>query len=494
MPFIHAIRRILSQENGGENMNEYLQAFKEGITPQLVTGIIDAHRRDRERMKEIYERYKTASEGVPILQRTPIDYEDFETGAIKRIDNKVNNQLNNAFDVDIVDTKVGYMFGHPITYQADTEDKADSIGDRVETPFDKEIKEFLLRSNIEDEDAEWGKKAAICGYGARIAYIDTEGRERVKNIDPWEVIILSSNSIAEPEFGIRYYSVSRILNDGTKQVFQKAEIYDSSKIYFYEANNDGDFKFINEQFHMFDYCPLFGLPNNEELMGDAERVIKLIDAYDRTLSDASNEIEQYRLAYLILKGMGADEETLHKLKKTGILELFEENDDVKYLTKDINDQMIENHLDRLEENILRFAKSVNFSDESFGGNVTGVAMKFKIMALENKCITMERKMTTALRYQFKVLCSSWSKRNICRMEDYLKVWFGFKRNLPVNVLDESTSTANLKGNVSEKTRLSLLSFVDDVDFELEEMKKEADEYTKSLEPLGGEDEDEPAGD
>lgn len=163
---------------------------------------------------------------------------------------------------------------------------------------------------------------------------------------------------------------------------------------------------------MFDYCPLYGLPNNEELKGDAEKVLSLINAYDRTLSDASNEIEQYRLAYLILKGMGADEETLQMLKKTGVFNLYDEKEDVKYLTKDINDTMIENHLNRLEENILRFAKSVNFSDEQFAGNISGVAMKFKLMALENKCITMERKMTAALRYQFKVLCSAWAKRGL----------------------------------------------------------------------------------
>lgn len=167
---------------------------------------------------------------------------------------------------------------------------------------------------------------------------------------------------------------------------------------------------IDKKPHMFDYCPLFGLPNNDEQMGDAEKVIQLIDAYDRTLSDASNEIEQLRLAYLILKGAGMDDEDIQQLKKNGVFELLGKDDDVKFLTKDINDTMIENHLNRLEENILRFAKSVNFSDESFGGNVTGVAMKYKLMALENKCITMERKMTAALRYQYKLLCSAWAKK------------------------------------------------------------------------------------
>ncbi|SPT93131.1 phage Portal protein [Bacillus tequilensis] len=175
--------------------------------------------------------------------------------------------------------------------------------------------------------------------------------------------------------------------------------------------------------------------------GDAEKGLSLIDAYDRTLSDVSNEIEQCGLAYLILKGLGADEDTLQQLKKTGILELYDEKDDVSYLTKDINDAIIENHLNRLEENILRFAKSINFSDESFGGNITGVAMKFKLIALENKCITIERKMTAALRYQYKLIFSAWATKNKAKAEDYLKVWFGFKRNLPANVLEEAQTTS-----------------------------------------------------
>lgn len=114
---------------------------------------------------------------------------------------------------------------------------------------------------------------------------------------------------------------------------------------------------------------------------------------------------------------------------------------MSYLTKDINDAIIENHLDRLEENILRFAKSINFSDESFGGNITGVAMKFKLIALENKCITIERKMTAALRYQYKLIFSAWATKNKAKAEDYLKVWFGFKRNLPANVLEEAQTTS-----------------------------------------------------
>ncbi|AYK67164.1 phage portal protein [Bacillus subtilis subsp. subtilis] len=455
-----------------------------GITPELIAEIIEAHKNDHDRMKKLYDRYQAEVQGVPILTREAIEYEDFETGHVKRIDHKVNNKLNNSFDSDIVDTKVGYLFGHPITYEFD--DKRET---GTTSPGKQMIDDFNTLNNIADEDSEWGKMATICGYGARLAYIDRNGNERVKNIEPWEAVFLSDGNIHEPEYALRYYE--------TYNGQQKAEFYDSKTIYYFSTKDSSAFTLDHKQPHMFDGCPLFGLANNKELKGDAEKVLSLIDAYDRTLSDASNEIEQYRLAYLILKGLGADEDTLQQLKKTGILELYDEKDDVSYLTKDINDAIIENHLNRLEENILRFAKSVNFSDESFGGNVTGVAMKFKLMALENKCITMERKMTAALRYQYKLIFSAWATKNKAKAEDYLKVWFGFKRNLPANVLEEAQTTSQLKGLICEETRLSLLSFVDDVQYELHKMKEEEEEYRNSMPPLTdietdtGGDEDEP---
>lgn len=103
----------------------------------------------------------------------------------------------------------------------------------------------------------------------------------------------------------------------------------------------------------------------------------------------------------------------------------------------------------------------------------------------------------ALRYQYKLIFSAWATKNKAKAEDYLKVWFGFKRNLPANVLEEAQTTAQLKGMVSEETRLSLLSFVDDVQYELKKMEEEEEEYRLNMPPLtdvetdAGGDEDEP---
>lgn len=463
MHFTHiSIQRVEEERKVGENMNKYLKYKKKidelGFTPDLINTIINAHKKDATRMKHLYDRYQVDEENGPaIFKRTePLPNAFDSAPTVARLDDKVNNQLNNSFDADIVDTKVGYLFGHPISYSID--DTEGQFGKMQQV-----LEEFLLRNNTEDEDSELGKFATICGYGARLLYIDLEGHERIKLIDPWECILIG-DEIQAPTYSIRYY-----IEDNIKYV----ECYDDTNIYFFEQDGSA-FKATGEQAHLFDYNPLFGTANNRELKGDAEKVLSLIDAYDKTTSDVSNEIEQLRLAYLIIKGAGIEPEDLKKVNQSGIFELFGENDEIKYLTKDVNDTMIENHLKRLEKNILRFAKSVDFTSEEFGTSISGVALRFKLMALENKSITMERKFTSTLRYEMKVLFSAWAKRYGFNKEDYLKVFFGFKRNIPVNYLDEAQTSQALKGIVSEETRLSLLSFVDDVKYELEKMKDEED--------------------
>jgi SPP1 family phage portal protein len=425
------------------------------VNSDIIKDLIADHAPKRAKMLSLYNRYKT--DDLPILNRT---FDD---------ESKINRKLNNSFDSEIVDTKVGYFIGYPISYQVDKEqpnaDKADAT-----------LQDFNLRNSIDDLDSETVKMATICGYAARLLYIDRNGQERAMNVNPWEVILVYDRSINEPQFALRYYDVT--VKTGKEEVTRtRVEWYDDTTVTYYLQDDKGEYVMdisepVNPQPHLFDLVPVIAFPNNEEQQGDAEKVLNLIDAYDRTLSDVNSEIEQFRLAYMAFYGYDPDEETLARAKQTGAFGLDEKGEGVgiEFITKTMNDTAIENHLNRLEGNIMRFGKSVNMTDESFAGNLSGVAIKYKLMALENKCITLERKMTASLRQQFKVLATAWAKKGI--LMDYTNIFFDFKRNLPVNLTDEADSTGKLKGNVSERTRLAQLSFVDDVDWELEEMKKD----------------------
>mgnify|MGYP000970117390 CR=1 FL=1 len=67
---------------------------------------------------------------------------------------------------------------------------------------------------------------------------------------------------------------------------------------------------------------------------------------------------------------------------------------------------------------------------------------------------------------------------------YEDAWTGltytFTRNVPRNILEEAQIVGQLSGQVSEETKLSVLSIVDDPQKELERMERE-EEATSDLE-------------
>ena len=112
------------------NERELIQDISDnGIKANHIETLIAMHKQDRDRMKHMYERYKTNIDAVPVFQHDPVkEYEDFETGGnVRRIDHYVNNKLNNSFDVEIVDTRVGYLHGIPIVYRDEDEKEAEVI-------------------------------------------------------------------------------------------------------------------------------------------------------------------------------------------------------------------------------------------------------------------------------------------------------------------------------------------------------------------------------
>jgi len=437
------------------NKVELVKAIREnGIQPGYVQNLIELHLPERERMVEMYERYKSSREVLQVFKYDPVkQYEDFETGGnVRRIDQYVNNKLNNPFDFEIPESRTGYMHGIPISYKTDNEVVRDAIN------------RFNRLNNSDDKNAELGKMATICGYASRLIYVDKNGETKIKNLKPFNTVFVGDD-MTEPEYALYYYPVR---DSKTDQLTYYAEFYDEDYYYVFEGDIEA-LRLVGRYDHLAVDVPLFGVPNNDELMGDAERVKSLIDHYDRTLSDASSEISQTRLAYLILRGLGLDEEEIQNVKKSGAFELFDKEQDVSYLTKDVNDTMIENHLNRLEKNIMRFSQSVNFNSEEFSGNVPVIGMQLKLMALENKCMKFERKFSAFLRYQFKVLLGMWKYKRevITDDDDYLDIDFVFTRNIPVNKLEEAQVLATLNGQVSDETRYANSSLIPDPAIEIE---------------------------
>lgn len=445
------------------------------ITGELLAELIkDARARALVRIG-LYERYKGSDEGVPIFNR------EFP---IKNY-SKINSKLANDYFSDIIHTKVGYFAGKPVSYKY-VKQNADTGDIEETTDVNVLLNGFIKRNQIVDLDSETAKMAAITGLAARLCYIakTPEGQKpeaAIINIPPWETVFISDEiGITDAPYAIRYYQVER---NGKK--FTRAEFYDEVQVSFWireetsEAAVNGPFipdPMEQPTPHFMDGCPLLAFPNNEEMIGDAEKVLSLIDGYDRTISDVNSEIEQFRLAYLIFRGVTLTTEQIDALRQTSALSIPDGDGGAEFVTKNLNDVAIENHLTRLDQNIMYFSQSARFTDESFG-TASGVALKFKIFPLESKCIIAENKFKKALYRQFKVLSGFFAKQGI--KYDPWQMEFDFIRNFPLNLLEEAQTLATLKGLVSDQTAYSQMSFIEDAGKEIALMKVQEDEYRQA---------------
>jgi SPP1 family phage portal protein len=426
------------------------------LTSDVIKQVIEEHRVSNTTTLGLYKRYD--QEGVSIQSRTLSDPK------------KPNNRLPHDYRGYIINQVVGYLWGKPISYQIDKL----KYGEKETEAFNELLSRFSVLNVVDDSDNELGKLTSICGYAARLLYIDKEGEERMIVIPPWEAVFIQSNDGSK--YGMRYYPVT--VQEGIEQKERtRVEWYDSTHVSFFMENVHGDFIQEEEGMkeHAFDYIPLILFQNNDEEKGDFEKVETLIDAYDKNRSDSVNEVETFANAYMGFKGVNVDEETIQKMKQTGGIEI-DENGDVFFITKNINDTFVENTRKNLNEDIHKFSASVDMADEKFSGSSqSGESRKWKLIDLENKAGTKSRKFSKGLREQFKVLCSAWKKKGVNL--DYLYIYWEFKRNLPIDLLYIGEFASKLKGIHSDRTILEQIPYIDDVSYELELMQEEKEAYT-----------------
>ncbi len=129
-------------------------------------------------------------------------------------------------------------------------------------------------------------------------------KEKIITIPAHEAIILSrSNNLSNPEYAVRYYCLQDI-NDNT--------LYDDIFVYYFEGNSIDDLELVQSEKHLFDKCPMWGVTNNDDMTGDIESVLTLVDSYDQVLSDQSNELESFANSYMVFENINITDEGCFK--------------------------------------------------------------------------------------------------------------------------------------------------------------------------------------
>lgn len=386
---------------------------------------------------------------------------------------------------DISDTASAYFIGNPIAYKS--EENIDQLNDTLENAGADEI------------DGDNGIDLSI--YGRAYEYIYTKQGETdltIKNLPPENTFMVYDNTIEENELFAVYYFAKKDDTNLTNITYVATVLTKNFKYVLDIQDIDGPQALIEPpEGHYKGEIPVIEYLNNKLAIGDFELQIPLIDAYNALMSDRITDKEQFIDSVLAIYGtlLSDDDEevkegeesssvkAMKRLKKEKLLEM-PDTSKAEYLTRTFDESGVEILKKAIEQDIHKFSHVPCMTDESFGGNVSGVAMEFKLLGLENITKVKTRYYKKGLRKRIRIF-TNWMATSGQGNINPIGITPIFTRALPKNLLEISQIVANLWGKVSKKTLLAQIPFVEDPDEELKVVEQEEKESVKRQQEMFG---------
>lgn len=404
-------------------------------------------------------------------------------------DSSRENKLVCNHAKDISDTATSYFIGNPVSYKSDNDIKA--LTDALET------------AGADEADGDNGLDLSIYGRAYEYIYTKQDATDlRVKNLEPENTFMVYDDSIEQNELFAVYYYAKVDSRDKANTVYVATILTQNYKYVANIEDMDGPQGILEgPEAHFKGEVPVIEYLNNKLAIGDYELQIPLIDAYNALMSDRITDKEQFIDSILALYGAllsDEDEEegdgkggetAMEHLKKEKLLELPTEAK-AEYLTRTFDEAGVEILKKAIEQDIHKFSHIPCLTDESFGGNVSGVAMEFKLLGMENITKIKTRYYRKGLRKRLRIFTNFLNTRSGVHV-DIAGIAPTFTRAMPKNLLEISQYVANLWGKVSRKTLLSQIPFVEDPEEELKAVEKEEEENLKKQKELFGNQPNEP---
>ncbi|WP_278553607.1 phage portal protein [Parvimonas micra] len=374
-----------------------------------------------------------------------------------------NNKLLINHAEYITDFATAYFMGNPIKYTFPEEE--------TRTDDDSLLQAFR-KANITQVDTELARDLSIFGIGIEYVYQDKEGNTKSTNLDPRTAFLIVDDTVEENTL----IGVHRIKkrDENNREIGEVLKVITDEIVYIYDYKNE-NITLIDTETNIFNQVSMIEYWNKVNQKGDFESVVSLINAYNLLQSDRVNDKEQYVDSLLVLYGTLAGDnseeklKTARELKRLGLLELSE-GDKVEYLSKTFHEADVELLKKSIIEDIHKISKVPNLTDENFAGNSSGVAMKYKLLGLEQLAQTKEEYYRIGLKERIKLYSNILNIKMISIDVDNIEMTF--IRSLPVNELEIAQLITYLNNVVSQKTLLSLLPFVEDVDNEIERVEEQ----------------------
>lgn len=409
------------------------------------------------------EQYEQQSKRIAELNKLRKYYlgKDNE-GKWKSRKNKDDMFVRHAFPQYITTITTGYVGDVSFTNTDDNDALKELLQFNDETTINSRILRYM----------------SIYGECYEYDWLDEDGNYCFDVIDPRNCVMITDGKLRPSVTDAMIFDEIKQADGKTKVTM---EVYDAKEYCTYSYirdSNDTGMKIdsfnleIPNTAHMMGRCPVVYYQNNEWKQSDFEQVITLIDAYNTVVSNSVNDTTDQTDALMKLVNLSATtSDELAESIAMGAVKV-EEGGDVGWVIKSVNDVYVENIKNRLKSDVHKFSYVPDMSDEQFAANASGIAMKYKLMGLEQ--VTAEKKtwMRKALRKRLELINEYLTTKGSAI--DMMATGFEFDTNIPQDGNAIVERVAKLQGIVSKTTQLGQLGkdIVPDIKHELELIDEE----------------------
>lgn len=417
-------------------------------------------------IKNAYEKYVARKSRLIALERA------YETG-------QVDDGIEYPYIVNnckvIADTKASYIAGIPPTYSAPEDDpKAQAVID-------------LYKAQVKPQlDQELTSLCSRLGMAFEVTYLEqTVQPDGMMTVTPKSVALspiegfVAYDETLDPDsvFGAIHY----VEVDDQKVEHHYLDVYDSHDKVRYTLTGDqgGTWREMEgtRQPHGFDRVPITEYRNNPDMIGDFAPIIPLQRALNQVLTDRVKDKNAFADAMLLLQGVvfgDTDEEVeenMGRIKDTKTLSIPRDAA-ASFLTKTFDEASVQILVDYIDGQMHKVSGIPNMTDEQFAANASGVAIKYKLMALENLAQSFISQFNRGFLRRCKLYSFAMFGTDGARCEE-MRVTFKF--NLPADSsYDAQTMQVYVtNGTMSRRTMMENCPYIADVDEEQRRLDDEA---------------------
>ncbi|OTO77285.1 MULTISPECIES: phage portal protein [unclassified Enterococcus] len=413
---------------------------------------------------------------IPRLQML-FDYYEGNPHKVGKESNKTPHEKDEYFVNNakyVTDLMVGFTVGAPISYTGAKGKNVQPVLDALDT------------MKVKKHDKELEKGLSTMGIGTELHYLaikpgtENETIPKIAWIDPRGMIVVVDDTVERQKlFAIRPIEKQ----DLKRKKFWEVQIITTKGTIIYKSKTkklSSDSMLDTPKFkeHFYQEVPVVEFRNNEEKQGDYEQQLSQIDKYNLLQNDRIKDKENFVKAIMFLFGFGLPDEKPNDINGTMAVEApsKEEGGDVEYATNTFTESEVQTLADSLLDDFHKTTYVPNLNDESFAGNISGEAMKYKLfgllLVLSIKIGYLEDGIVERLRLL----------QNILRVKgqnvDVDGVTIKFKPNLPIN-------RSEIIKQISESQEfiplLISLGWLDDIDNPEEVLDMLEEQKTKNME-------------